>query len=118
MKKREVVTEFCKLSQEVMEQVFNMQVSADCICDNGKCDVFSPEVMPYIQTAVWKKVEEDLSNTLLHPEKPTEGACIAILVKGKEILMTAHYTDDEMEFRNTGLEHAADGERWRRKMPI
>ena len=115
MKKRETITEFCKLSQQVMEEVFKCQFSADCFCDNAECDSFSPEVMAYIQTAVKEKIKEDRGNKLLHPDKPTEGSAIAILVKGKAILMTAHYTDEEMAERNTLVE--PEGMKWLRRMP-
>ncbi len=115
MKKQEVLNELCQLSQKVMEEVFRSQVSADCFCDKGECDSFSPEVMAYIQTAVWRKIGEDLSNTVLHPDKPVEGTAIAILVKGKEIVFTAHYTDEQMADRNLMVE--PEGMKWLRRMP-
>ncbi len=117
MKKREVITEFCKLSKDVMVKVFGGQFAADCFCGEAlnECDAFSPEVMAYIQTAVREKIEKDLGNTLLHPEEPVEGAHVAILVQAKEIVMTAHYTDAEMDDRNNVVEQ--EGMKWLRKMP-
>jgi len=62
MTKEEVLSRFCKLSYQVMTEVFKCNIPADCFCST--CDTealdfqFSEQIIRFIETAVGDRIRE------------------------------------------------------------
>jgi len=62
--KEEVLSRFCKLSDQVMTEVFKCNIPADCFCST--CDTealifnfqFSEQIIRFIETAVGDRIRE------------------------------------------------------------
>ena len=65
MTNEEVIKEFCELSTEVMDKIFDCRIPADCFCkmrirgNDFFGYQFADEIMEFIQAAVQEKIERE-----------------------------------------------------------